>query len=251
MSKNVRILYNLCFTCLFLTLCNLSNCSLIHAFHSVDRWWVPPSELNSIQYVAFSISCSWDTVVIVLCVAPYVVNPQYVSSNSWALIVLGAESDTGEATPRLPTQIICGWLQIWNGVRFIAPPLIIPPSPQNTCIIAVAFLLTLSSATFASQTVTLCIHLRPFPALLFTLFVIQENVSLHWNEIKGEKITHLSSQHQWKYRRPCAENISNINKALTATVIWLEIRSYLSREKNSAAKCRIISLDVNARHIST
>lgn len=128
-----------------------------------------------------------DTVVIVLCVAPHVVNPQYLSSNSWALIVLGAESDTGEATPRLPTQIICGWLQIWNGVRFIAPPLIIPPSPQNTCIIAVAFLLTLSSATFASQTVTLCIHLRPFPALLFTLFVIQENVSLHWNEIKGKK----------------------------------------------------------------
>lgn len=159
MSKNVRILYNLCFTCLFLTLCNLSNCSLIHAFHSVDRWWVPSSELNSIQYVAFSISCSWDTVVIVLCVAPHVVNPQYVSSNSWALIVLGAESDTGEATPRLPTQIICGLLQIWNGVRFIAPPLIIPPSPQNTCIIAVAFLLTLSSATFASQWLSLCAYI--------------------------------------------------------------------------------------------
>lgn len=102
--KNVRILFNSCFTCLFITFCNFSNCSLIHAFHSVDRLWVPSSELNSIQYVAFSFSCSWDTVVIVLCVAPHVVNPQYVSSNSWALIVLGAESDTGEGDTQAPNS---------------------------------------------------------------------------------------------------------------------------------------------------
>lgn len=134
---------------------------------------------NNVQYtglfyvLTLSIRCCCRCA---LCVHTWceITSHQYVSGNSRAFIVLGAESYTGE-----------GDIQALNSVNYLRmvsdfwteSDLLLTPSCQNSFIIAVVFLPSnLSSVTRPSETVTLLIHQRQH--LSFTLLIIGANITL-------------------------------------------------------------------------
>lgn len=150
----------------------------------------------------------WELTFCFVCPHMFYQIPQH-----WVSLMLNATLE--KAISRLSTLlIICGWIQIWNWVRFIAPPLIIPPSHQNTFIIAVVFLLGLSSVTFPSK-LSLCSYNKNIFSTNLPHCLLFEQIYICFHFTGGKDFgwnwrkTHLSSQHQWKYYRPCRDDRHN------------------------------------------